>query len=114
MIAFNRIAAATIAIITIACAGTAQAATIADSVENTNRTEANRERDGARKPVDMLGFISLGSGDVVLDYGSGGGYWSELFGTNVGPEGKVYAHQRAGGQVRIQKGSAERAIRAFR
>jgi len=103
MIAFNRIAAATITIITLACAGTVQAATIADSVENTNRTEANRERDGARKPADMLGFISLGSGDVVLDYGSGGGYWSELFSTNVGPAGKVYAHQRAGDRFESRK-----------
>ncbi len=103
MIAFNRIAVATIAIMTIACAGTTQAATIVEAVGNSDRTESNRERDGARKPVDMLGFISLESGDVVLDYGSGGGYWAELFGAVVGDDGKVYAHQNAGERFESRK-----------
>jgi predicted methyltransferase len=66
------------------------------AIGNSNRAEANSERDGARKPDQVLEFIDLEAGDVVLDYGAGGGYWTELFSVVVGDGGKVYAHQRAG------------------
>lgn len=69
---------------------------IEGAIESSNRAEANSERDGARKPDKVLGFIDLDAGDVVLDYGAGGGYWAELFSVVVGDGGKVYAHQRAG------------------
>jgi len=96
MTALIRIAAAAIVLAATGFAGAAEGATIAESIENTNRADANTERDGARKPADMLTFIALESGDVVLDYGSSGGYWSELFSSNVGDEGKIYAHHNAG------------------
>lgn len=96
MKAFTRLAATAIVLITMAYASVATAATISESIENSNRTDANRERDAARKPADVLSFIALESGDVVLDYGSGGGYWSELFSSVVGDDGKIYAHQSAG------------------
>jgi len=66
------------------------------AIGNDNRPESNTERDGARKPSQVLEFMALQSGDVVLDYGAGGGYWAELFSSVVGPDGKVYAHQNAG------------------
>lgn len=103
MRAFTRMAAATIILFTAAQAGADNGASIMGSIENSNRADANRERDGARKPADVLAFISLGSGDVVLDYGSGGGYWAELFGAIAGDEGRVYAHQRAGERFESQK-----------
>jgi len=68
----------------------------AGAIGNSNRIEANSERDDARKPDQVLEFIGLDAGDVVLDYGAGGGYWTELFSVVVGDGGKVYAHQRAG------------------
>jgi predicted methyltransferase len=98
-----RLAAVTIALITTAYAGAAQSATISESIENPNRTEANRERDSARKPAKLLAFAGLRPGDVVLDYGAGGGYWSELFGPIVGEDGKVYAHQNAGERFESNK-----------
>jgi predicted methyltransferase len=70
--------------------------TIDGAIGSSNRAEANSERDGARKPNEVLEFIDLNAGDVVLDYGAGGGYWTELFSVVVGDSGKVYAHQRAG------------------
>ncbi|MGI9202489.1 MAG: methyltransferase domain-containing protein [Woeseiaceae bacterium] len=76
---------------------------IADSIADSNRAEANSERDGARKPDQVLEFIDLNAGDVVLDYGAGGGYWAELFSGVVGDGGKVYAHQRAGERYEEQK-----------
>jgi predicted methyltransferase len=96
MTAFIRIAAAAIVLAATVFTGAVEGATIAESIENVNRADSNRERDGARKPADMLAFIALESGDVVLDYGSSGGYWSELISSNVGDEGKVYAHHNAG------------------
>lgn len=76
---------------------------IESAIGNSNRAEANSERDGARKPDQVLGFIGLDAGDVVLDYGAGGGYWAELFSVVVGDGGKVYAHQRAGERYDQQK-----------
>ena len=96
MTAFIRIAATTIVLLTGACTNADQGETISGSIENADRAAANRDRDEARKPTEMLAFISLESGDIVLDYGSGGGYWAELFSSDVGEDGKIYAHQRAG------------------
>ncbi len=76
---------------------------IEGAIGNSNRAEANSERDGARKPDQVLEFIGLNAGDVVLDYGAGGGYWTELFSGVVGDGGKVYAHQRAGERYEQRK-----------
>jgi predicted methyltransferase len=91
------------ALISMACAGVANSASISESIENANRADTNRERDTDRNPTQVLGFISLEAGDVVLDYGSGGGYWAELFSANVGSGGKVYAHQGAGERFESRK-----------
>lgn len=78
-------------------------ASIADAIANEHRTDSNRERDGDRHPDQVLAFIGLEPGDVVLDYGSGGGYWAELFAGRVGKDGKVYAQQRAGERFESRK-----------
>lgn len=103
MTAFTRLTAAAIVLITVAYASAVEGATISESIENSNRIDANRERDEARRPAEVLDFISLGSGDIVLDYGSGGGYWAELFSSNVGDDGKIYAHQQAGERFESRK-----------
>jgi predicted methyltransferase len=91
-----RTTASLLAMSAIALSGYAAAQSIDAAVASSNRTDANIERDGSRKPADMLAFIGLASGDVVLDYGAGGGSWAELFSGVVGSDGKVYAHQNAG------------------
>jgi len=96
MTSLSQLTAATIVLLTTAFVSAADGATISESIENSNRIDANTERDGARKPADMLSFIALDSGAVVLDWGASGGYWSELFSGVVGEDGKVYAHQNAG------------------
>ena len=80
-----------------------QAASVADAIANENRSDANRERDGDRKPDQVLEFIGLSDGAVVLDWGAGGGYWAELFAGVAGPDGKVYAHQNAGERFESRK-----------
>ena len=103
MTTFSRLAVAAIVLIIAACTGADEGATTPGSIENANRAEANREKDEARRPAEVLGFISLGSGDIVLDYGSGGGYWAELFSLDVGAEGRVYAHHRSGDRFESRK-----------
>ena len=97
----------------IALAGAASAASIEDAIANSNRVEANTERDGARKPDQVLAFIDSGAGDVVLDWGAGGGYWSELFSGVVGDGGKVYAHQNAGERFEENKAALTEQFGAF-
>lgn len=91
----------------------AMADTIVDAVASEHRTEANTERDTARKPAGMLAFIALNPGDVVLDYGSGAGYWSELFSLVVGSDGRVYAHQRAGERFDSNKATLTQQFEPF-
>lgn len=96
--------AATIAFFGIIAAnGIAYGASIEDAIANEYRADANTERDGDRKPDQVLDFIGLNAGGVVLDWGAGGGYWAELFAGQVGTDGKVYAHQNAGERFESQK-----------
>ena len=99
---FTRLATAATLLAVAAIAGADDGA-ISASIENSDRAEANSNRDEARKPAEVLSFISLSAGDTVLDYGAGGGYWSELFSTIVGDGGKIYAQQRAGERFDSQK-----------
>ena len=103
MTTFTRLAVATIVLIIAACTGADEGAITPESIENSNRAEANREKDEARRPAEVLAFISLGSGDVVLDFGSGGGYWAELLSSVAGDDGKIYAHHRPGERFESRK-----------
>jgi predicted methyltransferase len=67
-----------------------------DAVSNPARAAANVERDADRRPADVLAFVDVQPGDVVLDWGAGGGYWSEVFAGAVGADGKVYAQGARG------------------
>jgi predicted methyltransferase len=60
-------------------------------VASADRTDADRRNDVRRKPVEMLSFIGVRPGMVVLDLFAGGGYTSELLARAVAPSGRVYA-----------------------
>ena len=57
----------------------------------TARPEADRARDAARKPAEMLAFAGMTPGQRVADFIPGGGYFTRLFAEAVGPSGKVFA-----------------------
>ncbi len=59
------------------------------------RPAADRERDAARKPAELLAFAQIAPGEKVGDYVMGGGYVTRLLAAAVGPTGKVYAFQPA-------------------
>ena len=60
-----------------------------------DRSDADREIDKRRDPVQLLAFTGVGTGMKVLDMGAGGGYSSELMARAVGASGVVYAHNAA-------------------
>ena len=59
------------------------------------RPAADRERDAARKPAELLAFAQITSGEQVGDFVMGGGYVTRLLAAAVGPSGKVYGFQPA-------------------
>ena len=59
------------------------------------RPAADRDRDAARKPAELLAFAQIAPGEKVGDYVMGGGYVTRLLAAAVGPTGKVYAFQPA-------------------
>lgn len=55
------------------------------------RPESDRARDANRKPADVLEFIGIKPGMIVLDMFSGGGYYTEILSYVVGENGHVVA-----------------------
>ena len=76
-----------------AIAAAAEAATIppniAAAVANTNRPQADRDRDAMRKPAEVLAFAGVKPGEQVLELIPGGGYFTRLLSGAVGPKGHV-------------------------
>lgn len=65
------------------------------ALANALRPEADRERDAARKPAEVLGFTGIAPGMTVLDMFTGGGWYSEVIAHVVGESGRVIAHSNA-------------------
>lgn len=63
----------------------------AAALADPQRPQADRDRDAARLPAELLAFAQIERGEVVGDYIIGGGYWTRILSNLVGPEGKVYA-----------------------
>lgn len=63
---------------------------ISEIIVSLDRSAADKTIDQRRKPEEMLSFIGVKPGMVVLDLSAGGGYTSELLARAVGPQGQVY------------------------
>ena len=68
---------------------------ITAALANPSRPEADRARDAARHPGELLAFAGVKPGQKVADFIMGGGYWTRILAGAVGPTGKVYAYQPA-------------------
>lgn len=64
---------------------------VAAAVADPARSEANRKLDESRMPAAILAFAGFKAGDAIADWGAGGGYYTELLASVVGPKGRVYA-----------------------
>ncbi len=68
------------------------AAIVAAAVADATRPAKDVQQDASRRPADLVAFSKVKPGDKVVDAVPGGGYWTRLFSTLVGPKGKVYAY----------------------
>jgi predicted methyltransferase len=67
-------------------------AEVAAAVANPQRPAEDVAKDVNRKPAEVLTFFAIEPGMTVLDLFSGGGYYTEMLNSVVGPEGTVIAH----------------------
>ncbi len=70
--------------------GANKAATVL-ALADSARPQADKDRDAARKPGEMLEFAGIGPGTKVAEYAPGAGYFTRVFAKAVAPNGKVYA-----------------------
>ena len=71
-------------------------AAAAAAVAHPERPDADRARDAARKPAEIVAFAGVKPGDVVAEFLPGGGYYTRVISRTVGPNGHVYAMVPAG------------------
>jgi predicted methyltransferase len=87
----------TIAVIILASSMAAQAAApkvpapISAAVADEGRPQADKDKDGARKPAESIAFAGIKKGEKVADLLAGGGYFTRIFSKVVGDGGMVYA-----------------------
>ena len=86
------------ALLLAGCAGVAPPAPRVDyaaAIADPARPQADRDRDAARKPAELLAFAGVRPGQKVGDFIMGGGYLTRILSAAVGPGGHVYAFQPA-------------------
>jgi len=76
---------------------------IANAVNNPNRTEAHKERDARSKPEVILELLDLKPGDRAIDIFAGGGYYTDMMASMVGPEGEVLLHNNKAYKKWVEK-----------
>jgi predicted methyltransferase len=81
---------------------------VAAALAADDRLAADIERDGRDHPAAILNLLNIGPGDRVADIFAGGGYYSELIGRVVAPDGVVLMHNNAPYVEFAAKGIAER------
>lgn len=84
-------AAAAALLLGAAPAMAAPPAHVTAAVADAGRPEADKARDSARKPAEVLEFAGVKPGQVVGELMPGGGYYTRILAKAVGPTGKVYA-----------------------
>jgi len=76
-----------------------------DKMLSDSRPEADRIRDGSRRPYQVMGLLGVDEGMTVMDIGAGGGWYTRVLSAAVGPQGKVISQfgpralQRNNGQA---------------
>jgi predicted methyltransferase len=64
---------------------------IAAAIADTNRPEADKQRDVNRRPAETLAFVGVKPGAQIAELLPGGGYFTRIFSKAVGTSGHVYA-----------------------
>lgn len=79
----------------LAAQGQTVPAPIQTALADPGRPAADKERDAARHPGELLAFAGVKPGDKVADFIMGGGYFTRILAKTVGDKGHVYAYQPA-------------------
>jgi predicted methyltransferase len=104
----------------LACAVTAPAwrgsaadarSALASQLASEDRASADRARDAGRKPAEVIGFLGIEPGMIVVDLIAAGGYYTEVLSRSVGPLGKVYA-QNGAFVLKMREGANDKAMTA--
>jgi len=66
-------------------------ADLGSMLSSSARNEGDSARDAGRKPVEVLRFLGIGSGDSVIDLMAAGGWYTEVLAMAVGQDGRVVA-----------------------
>lgn len=74
-----------------ALAQQSQEARMRAALASPQRSDADKARDAARKPIQVIQFLGIRSGMTALDVLAGGGWYTEVLSAAVGPSGKVYS-----------------------
>lgn len=64
---------------------------VSAAVADERRPDADRARDGNRKPAEIVAFAGVEAGHKIAEIAPGGGYYTRVLAAAVGPQGKVYA-----------------------
>lgn len=81
-----------LALIVVAGCAAAPPQSPGERIAQAERSDADRERDSADKPGQVLAFLGIEPGMQVADLFAGGGYYSELLSLAVGETGQVIAY----------------------
>ena len=76
----------------IAAPKPAPVAAIAAALADAGRPEKDVALDASRHPAELIAFMGVKPGQTVADVWPGGGYWTRIFSTLVGPKGKVISY----------------------
>jgi predicted methyltransferase len=83
------------ALATVVQAQDEQAARMQAALASPQRSDENKARDEARKPIQVVEFVGIETGDTVVDVVAAGGWYTEVLSAAVGPSGKVYSQNPA-------------------
>src|SRR5690606_13604153 len=67
----------------------APAADFVAKLTSEDRPLEDRERDGARRPVQVINLLGISEGMTVVDVGAAAGWYTRVLSAAVGASGKV-------------------------
>ena len=81
------------------------------ALDNPGRAQADKDRDAARKPANVIAFSGIEPGMTVLDVMASAGYYTEVLSVAVGEDGTVYA-QNSIRMLQGRDGATDKALSA--
>ena len=63
-----------------------------ENLQADSRPAADKARDGARRPVQVINLVGIDEGMTVVDVQAGGGWYTRVLSAAVGPSGKIISN----------------------